>query len=114
MAASTGWQLPLAANAAGFAVAFSASFLGHLRWTFAAHAADSRSSLPRFLITAIVGFGCNSLAAWWFTAWLGLPPASALPVIMLATPTLLFVLSRYWVFAVSSKKREPADKPGSV
>ena len=107
------WARPLSANAIGFALAFLVSFLGHWRWTFASPSgpAHGGTSLQRFLVTALAGFAFNSLATWWLTGFLALPAASALPIIVLITPILLFIASKHWAFA---KKREPADKPGSV
>lgn len=105
---------PLEANGAGFCVAFAISFIGHRHWTFAHQQAELTSSLPRFLATALLGLASNSAITWLFVEQLRWPPASALWGILLFTPTLVFVCSRYWAFADARKKGEPADKPGSV
>ncbi|MBL6749990.1 MAG: GtrA family protein [Nevskia sp.] len=98
--ALAGHFLPaLQANAAGFATAFAVSFAGHRYWTFAGRGAQWGRSLSRFLATAMLGFGSNSLITWTLVTRMGLPPASALPGIVLLTPALVFACSNWWAFA---------------
>lgn len=98
------WLPPVPATVAAFGVAFTISFLGHRHWTFAAQAAgvDTRSSMARFLLTALLGLGSNTFLTWLLTGPLGLPANSALVGILFVTPVLTFVCSKYWVFAPKS------------
>jgi putative flippase GtrA len=92
---------PVRANAAGFAAAFTVSFLGHRYWTFAHRNAAWARSLVKFLVTALLGFGCSMLITWTMVERLQLPAVSALWGIVLITPALVFVCSKWWAFAVS-------------
>jgi putative flippase GtrA len=95
------WLTPVPANVAAFACAFTLSFLGHRHWTFAAQAegTDERSSLVKFLLTALLGLCSNTFITWLLTGPLGLPANSALVGILFVTPVLTFVCSKYWAFA---------------
>ncbi|MGH8541983.1 MAG: GtrA family protein [Stenotrophobium sp.] len=90
---------PLLATAAGFACAFSASFLGHRYWTFAHRRSAFSASLLRFLAAALLGLCSNAYFAWQLVDVLHLPAASALAGVVFVTPLLVFVLSRFWVFS---------------
>jgi len=92
---------PLPANFAGFGCAFLVSFLGHRHWTFAAQAAGAATSrsLPRFLVTSLLGLASNTFITWLLVERLHLPSESALIGILFITPMLTFVCSKYWVFA---------------
>lgn len=92
---------PLPANFAGFGCAFILSFLGHRHWTFAAQTAGAPAagSLAKFLATALLGLGSNTLLTWLLTEYFALPAESALVGILFVTPVLTFVCSKYWAFA---------------
>jgi putative flippase GtrA len=99
---------PLLANPLAFAVAFSISFVGHHRWTFAGHGADG--AMPRFLATALLGLASNQCLVWLLVEHLGLPPLSGLLGILLLTPALVFVTSKYWAFATPRSARPGANE----
>lgn len=108
--ATAQWLPPLAANTAGFAAAFSVSFLGHRWWTFAHSDVEWRSSLLKYLVTALLGFASNSLITWILVVKWGQPPATALWGIALVTPALVFVCSKWWAFALPASSG-PAQAP---
>ena len=102
---------PLQANAAGFVCAFAVSFAGHFYWTFARQTRGSgtwSASLARFFATALLGLGSNTLLTWLLVERLRLPAPSALIGILLVTPGLVFVCSKYWAFA---HRRETSPLP---
>ncbi len=96
---------PLPANFAGFGCAFILSFLGHRHWTFAAQVAGTSTvrSLPRFLATSLLGLASNTFITWLLVERLRLPSESALIGILLVTPMLTFVCSKYWAFAPGAR-----------
>ncbi|MBY0235445.1 MAG: GtrA family protein [Burkholderiaceae bacterium] len=92
------WQLPaLAANVAGFLIAFGVSFLGHHRLSFAAQQATVKSALPRFALVAVLGFVCNELL-YAMLLGMGLEYRLALLIVLVAVAVMTWVLSRFWAF----------------
>lgn len=87
---------PLWANAAGFAIAFLASYLGHFYWTFKSTAGHA-ASLPRFLVVAAAGFALSNLVTWG-TIRAGYSFDIALVSILFTVPPTTWVLSRLWAF----------------
>lgn len=93
------YQAPaLAANVAGFLIAFCVSFLGHHRLTFAGGAASARQSLPRFAAVALLGFVSNELLYALLLA-LGVDYRLALLAVLVAVAAMTWLLSRHWAFA---------------
>lgn len=92
------WLWPELANAAGFALAFGVSFIGHRRLSFADTKTTAAQSLRRFALTALAGFACNEVvfalllrAAQW-------PAFAALVCALVLAAAQTYVLSRYWAF----------------
>lgn len=93
-------QVPaLAANVAGFLIAFCVSFLGHHRLTFASVAASARQSLPRFAAVAVLGFASNELL-YALLLSLGFDYRLALVAVLVTVAGMTWLLSRHWAFAV--------------
>ena len=93
----------LTANGLAFLAAVLFSFFGHFRWTFAEGMRDRRGDrlgtrFLRFLVTALLGLGLNSLIAWFVVDLKGLPYYVALPPMAIVAPAVMFLLSRTWVF----------------
>ena len=92
-----GWPL-LLANAAGFTVAVTVSFLLNKTWTFA-DPSRGREAVRRgaaFLAVAVGGLAIGSLAIW--LAALVMPPILAKVASIGATFLWNFTVSRRWVF----------------
>lgn len=84
-----------------FAVAVTAGFFLHSRWSFRGHGTRAPGGMQQVKFVAVQGSGMalNALITWIGTAWLGLPPlVPVLPAVILATG-LTFVLNRWLVFA---------------
>jgi putative flippase GtrA len=96
------WLPPVPANVAAFGCAFPISFFGHRHWTFAAQAAgvDTRASMLKFLLTALLGVSSSTLVTWLLTGPLALPPESALFGTLFAI-AVTFLCSKYWAFTRS-------------
>ena len=98
---------PLAANLAGFALAFGLSFSAHSGWTFSARqgagsvvAPTQRGAeLTKFFATALAGFALNSLIVFVTMDWAKLPSAAPSVLMVTVTPLFLFALNRFWVFS---------------
>ena len=88
---------PFAANACGFAAAFSASYLGHFYWTFGRQGGHARY-LPRFVIVAGFGYAVSNLIIWGVTKSAGYPFEASLGVILVAVPASTWLMSRIWAF----------------
>lgn len=90
---------PLAANVAGWAVAFSVSFAGQSMLTFRDHQAPLAQAMRRFFALSLAGFCINEasyalllrFSPWRFDVLLAL--------VLVGVAVLTFVLSRRWAFA---------------
>ncbi|MDT8997841.1 GtrA family protein [Paucibacter sp. APW11] len=91
-----GWPA-LAANVAGFALAFCVSFTGHHRFSFAAQEAKASQALPRFALVAGLGFVSNELM-YALLLRLGLEYRLALLLVLVAVAAMTWLLSRHWAF----------------
>ncbi|MGH8505805.1 MAG: GtrA family protein [Stenotrophobium sp.] len=96
----------LLATACAFSCAFGISFFGHRYWTFAHNGSGFSASLLRFLCTSLLGLCSNAYIAWQLVDRMHLPASTALIGVVFLTPLLVFVLARFWVFALP--KRAPA------
>ncbi len=91
---------PYGANAAGFAAAFTLSYLGHFFWTFARRAGHRRH-LPRFLVVSAMGYGLTNAVVWLVIGRMGGTFDAALAVILVTVPPTTWVLSRLWAFRMA-------------
>lgn len=88
----------------GFSTAFGlcVGYLVHSRWSFAARSSGGESlQVARFLLASMMAFVINSMWVWLLVMTLHLPPLSPVPLMMLVTPWISFLLNRYWVFKVA-------------
>jgi len=84
-----------------FAVAVTAGFFLHSRWSFRDHGTRRPGMAQQMQFVAVQGTGMalNALVTWIGTAWFGLPAwAPLLPAVALAT-VVTFILNRWLVFA---------------
>ncbi len=84
-----------------FAVAVSAGYVMHSRWSFKGHGRrePGRRQQAQFVGVQASGMALNALITWIGTAWFGLPAwAPLLPAVALAT-IFTFILNRWLVFA---------------
>jgi putative flippase GtrA len=90
---------PLLANVASTFCGLSAGYLLHSRWSFAGGAAASEhAKIGRFLMSALLAFMINSMWVWLLVSSMHLPPLAPVPLMMLVTPWISFLLNRHWVF----------------
>ena len=89
---------PELANAAGFAVAFFLSFVGHRFLSFAGTSLPWLHSLLRFSATALSGFALNELVFSLLLRQFGWPSWLALFCALAAAAGQTFLLGRYWAF----------------
>jgi putative flippase GtrA len=91
---------PLAANVAGFGMAFFVSFGGHARWTFPIAPDRFAAARSRFFAVALTGFVINQAAYAGALHILGaryyLPVLAA---VILGVSVATFLLSKLWAFA---------------
>lgn len=84
-----------------FAVAVTAGYFLHSRWSFKDHGSRQDGPAQKLKFVAVQGSGValNALVTWIGTAMLGLPAwAPLLPAVALAT-IFTFILNRWLVFA---------------
>lgn len=84
-----------------FAVAVTAGYFLHSRWSFRDHGSrdPGRWQQAQFVGVQASGMALNALITWIGTAWFGLPAwAPLLPAVALAT-IFTFILNRWLVFA---------------
>jgi putative flippase GtrA len=98
---------PLAANVAGWLVAFLVSFAGQHRFTFGDRSAPVRHAAPRFFALSAAGFAVNEAA---YALLLRLAPVRydvALALVLVGVAVMTYVLSSAWAF----RHRPPASPP---
>ena len=99
----TAWVFParmaVAAVPFAFAVAVTAGFFLHSRWSFKGHAAETGpAQQAKFVGVQASGLLLNALITWLGTAVLHLQPwVPLVPAVFLAA-IVTFVLNRLWVF----------------
>ena len=84
-----------------FAVAVTAGYFLHSRWSFKGHGTRKAGGLQqaKFVAVQASGVGLNALVTWLGTAVLGYPAwVPLLPAVLLAT-IVTFILNRWLVFA---------------
>jgi putative flippase GtrA len=90
---------PFIANTLSTGCGLCAGYLVHSRWSFAVGAATGEGwQVGRFLVASLFAFLINSTWVWLLTKALHLSPLAPVPLMMLATPWISFLLNRYWVF----------------
>lgn len=92
-----GWA-PLAANVAGWLVAFGVSFAGHLRLSFADQGAPPARAARRFFVVSAGGFAVNEAAYAMALHAGGLGYRVALAGVLAGVALLTWLLSRHWAF----------------
>jgi putative flippase GtrA len=89
---------PLAANVAGWLLAFCVSFLGQWRLTFRAQAAPAGQALRRYFVLSLGGFAANETAYGALLHWTRLPYDLLLASVLVATALATYVLGSRWAF----------------
>jgi putative flippase GtrA len=90
---------PLIANVLSTSCGLCAGYLVHSRWSFAIQASGNEGwQVGRFLIASLFAFLINTTWVWLLVKSLHLPPLTPVPLMMLATPWISFLLNRHWVF----------------
>lgn len=85
-------------NLISFTIAFSVSWLGHYRWTFAALRTHKLTALLRFFTIATLGLSNNIALTLLFVEYFMWPKCIGVLPIIFITPALTFVASKYWAF----------------
>jgi len=84
----------------GYLAAVTVGYIVHSRWSFRGH--GRRDNLARtggrFFLASLVSFGLNSLWVWLTVSSFGLPIWAPIPLVLGATPLVVFSLNRKWVF----------------
>jgi len=101
---------PLAANPMAFLLAVVANYTGQRLWTFPESTRAHRSSLPRFLATAALGFSLNQSLFYLLLNLTDLPYVIALPVAAGLVAGVTFTLALLWVFRRERRPAEPLNQ----
>lgn len=86
------------ANIIGFIVAFVFSWIGHHYWTFKESNVSATKSFIKFVLVALLGLASNILLTILFVDTLSFPKQSGVLPIVFITPTLIYLISKYWAF----------------
>ena len=89
-----GWPEQIS-NLAAFIIALTLSWSGHYFWTFKT---GGWQTMPRFVAVALAGYLLNALFVFIIITKLGWPDFYVLPLMLLITPIMTFLLARYWAF----------------
>jgi putative flippase GtrA len=100
---------PFVGTLSAYAICFVAAYLTQRAWTFG-HAHRHRDALPRYLVAQLAcGLLSASLAR--LLGRIGLPPLAMAALVTLASSSLSYALSRFWVFARPSAPRDVERAP---
>ena len=90
---------PLFANVLSTGCGLCAGYAVHSRWSFATATTTNEGwQVGRFLLASFIAFMVNTMWVWALVKNLHLPPLAPVPLMMLATPWISFLLNRHWVF----------------
>ena len=91
---------PNLAWAIGFVGAAGAGYVMHGAYSFKGHGGRDRQHIRigRFTIVSLISFALNSLWVWLLVQHMDLPLWAPYPLVLCATPLLVFWLNRHWVF----------------
>ena len=89
---------PLAANIAGWLIAFGVSSAGHHSLSFRHHGAPVLGAARRFFIISAAGFAFNEAAYTLLLHWGGMRYDLGLAVVLIAVAAATHGLSRHWAF----------------
>jgi putative flippase GtrA len=89
---------PLAANVAGWFIAFIASFLGQWRFTFRGQAAPAWPALRRYFVLSLGGFAVNEAVYAALLRWTRVRYDLLLAAVLLGVAFFTYVLSSRWAF----------------
>ena len=94
-----GWPEQIS-NLVAFIIAFALSWSGHYFWTFQTGGWQTGGwqTMPRFVAVALAGYLLNALFVFIIITKLGWPDFYVLPLMLLITPIMTFLLARYWAF----------------
>ena len=98
-----GW-VPLAANVAGWLVAFAVSFGGHRLLTFRSRAAPLWRAMRRFFGVSLAGFTVNELTYAALLHLSGLRYDVLLAAILVLVAVMTYLSSSRWAFLGSSPR----------
>lgn len=97
-------QLPLAANVAGWLVAFTVSFSGHWLLTFSHRAAPWWRAIRRFFAISLAGFLVNEVTYAILLRLSGWRYDVLLAIVLVAVAVVTYLLSSRWAFLGSGPR----------
>ena len=91
----------ISANTAGFIAALLFSYVGHSNFTFNVPISHG-FHLPRFIATALIGFGLSTAIVWLAHERAGSPFWLAMALVAISVPAMTFLMLKLWVFRDTS------------
>ena len=88
---------PTVGAAIGFVAAFTVSYFGHFRFSFAVPG-RYRDYIVKFAISSLASFLLSTTSVWVFTAILGIDYKPALVALAIIVPVCNYLMNRFWVF----------------
>ena len=90
---------PLTANVISTACGLCAGYFVHSDWSFATGSNGNEGmQVGQFLLASFFAFLVNTIWVWVLVKTMHMPPLAPVPLMMVATPWISFLLNRYWVF----------------
>jgi putative flippase GtrA len=91
---------PLLANLLAYATAVVIGYTIHSRWSFRGHGSRDNPARTtfRFLVASLLSLALNSFWVWLLTEHIKGATWWPIPLMVIATPCLLFWINRSWVF----------------
>jgi putative flippase GtrA len=91
---------PLVANLLAYLVAVVIGYVLHSRWSFRGHGRRDNVARTtfRFMVASLISLALNSFWVWLLTEHIKGATWWPIPLMVIATPCLLFWINRSWVF----------------
>lgn len=101
LAGILGWH-PQTGNVIGYGAAVVAGYFAHGQFSFPASDGRRKGGAAgrflRFWLVSLASLALNALWIWMVVTRAGAPVWAPLPLMMVVTPGLVFLLNRQWVF----------------
>lgn len=91
-------QAPQLGTLCGYLVAVCVGYALHSKVTFRNHGSRDHATKVRFVVGSLFSYALNVFWTWACTAALHWPTWTPLLPMCFATPMILFIINRWWVF----------------
>lgn len=86
---------------AAYIVCVALGYVLHSRWSFRGHGSrdNAARTTSRFFVASLISYGLNAFFTWALVRGFEFPRWTPVLTTLFATPVIMFVVNRRWVFA---------------